>query len=919
MNYDNELFFGFPSGLEITNKKYVFNNLQVFQSSLREVIRIAYDEANYCSITPTSTGQPQFSQSILPLNDNVSTLGNTSKRWNQLWCPTVISTGLLQLVTNNIGATSHIAFQTAAPSGNVTRMRLTAEGALQISTDGVSSTLPKATLSIERNTGAGTLGISSWSGTTVNIGTPNEAQSANNIFKVGDTITISAETQTVTAIVSDSQVTTTPWSTSGGSVAASVAPFENVLFVRTNGQIGMGTTTPSAFFQLRAGTANAGQSPLKFILGTNLTTPETGAVEYNGSHLYITIGSTRYQLDQQTTAFTPTLSQNQIAFGDASNLMTSSNQLYYLSNTLNVTSIILLNGGNISGGTQQFNGLSTISRMRSVANVHEGNMSISSGAGMDTGGAGGQPTSVSISSGMVFAGATSVAARVSIRGITTADLSAIFSTAGVNHSYTAFEVGQMDVKLAASGTHALLAQQVIKPLTVTTNGTSTVTNTATLYIEGASSATVTGGAYTIWTDAGLNRFDGNTSIGTNAAPTSILTLGAGTAVAGTAPLKVSPGINLTVAEDGAVEYNGTHLYFTVGSTRYQIDQQVAASPPSLTSTQIAFGGGGNLMTSSANLAWDNTNNIETIVSPADIRSVITTALLLKNLTAATAVQTVQRSPSLVLESSGWKTAAIAAAVSTDWSISNLPSSGITAPSSLLDFSYGTAGSYNSKMTLSDGGILSVTGTVTTSSLIGTASTTTPAIVTGANGTALRIGPGGILAMNLYGNTGNVLIQGNSSNSYPADQNAAFIVYLNAQPRGVGTNTAGGTTVTGSTTNFLDAFKIGDLITLGGETQTITAIASDTSMTTTAWTALHTAVQVNTTAAVRFAVHGNGLVGIGTASPTAFLHLPGSVAGYASLRIPTGTAPTSPNDGDMWYDGTNVKFRVGGTTKTFTLT
>lgn len=51
---------------------------------------------------------------------------------------------------------------------------------------------------------------------------------------------------------------------------------------------------------LRTGTATAGQSPLKFISGTNLTTPEDGAVEYDGVHLYFTIGSTRSQLDNQS-------------------------------------------------------------------------------------------------------------------------------------------------------------------------------------------------------------------------------------------------------------------------------------------------------------------------------------------------------------------------------------------------------------------------------------------------------------------------------------------------------------------------------------------------------------------------------------------------------------------------------------------
>lgn len=69
-----------------------------------------------------------------------------------------------------------------------------------------------------------------------------------------------------------------------------------------------------------------------------------------------------------------------------------------------------------------------------------------------------------------------------------------------------------------------------------------------------------------------------------------------------------------------------------------------------------------------------------------------------------------------------------------------------------------------------------------------------------------------------------------------------------------------------------------------------------------------------------AVHGGSSYfgGVGVA-PTAFVHIAASTTGAASLRIVSGTAPTSPNDGDMWYDGTNVKFRVGASTKTFTLT
>jgi hypothetical protein len=44
----------------------------------------------------------------------------------------------------------------------------------------------------------------------------------------------------------------------------------------------------------------------------------------------------------------------------------------------------------------------------------------------------------------------------------------------------------------------------------------------------------------------------------------------------------------------------------------------------------------------------------------------------------------------------------------------------------------------------------------------------------------------------------------------------------------------------------------------------------------------------------------------------------SVTARASLRIPSGTAPTSPVNGDIWFDGTNLQMRIGGVTKTFTL-
>lgn len=46
------------------------------------------------------------------------------------------------------------------------------------------------------------------------------------------------------------------------------------------------------------GTA-VGGAPAFFVNGPLMSTPSNGAVEYTGTHLYVSIGVTRYQLDQQ--------------------------------------------------------------------------------------------------------------------------------------------------------------------------------------------------------------------------------------------------------------------------------------------------------------------------------------------------------------------------------------------------------------------------------------------------------------------------------------------------------------------------------------------------------------------------------------------------------------------------------------------
>lgn len=58
----------------------------------------------------------------------------------------------------------------------------------------------------------------------------------------------------------------------------------------------------------------------------------------------------------------------------------------------------------------------------------------------------------------------------------------------------------------------------------------------------------------------------------------------------------------------------------------------------------------------------------------------------------------------------------------------------------------------------------------------------------------------------------------------------------------------------------------------------------------------------------------GIAGIVT--PTAYLHVPPctTAAGTASIKIPSGTVMTSPEDGALEYDGTHLYFTIGGTRK-----
>jgi hypothetical protein len=71
--------------------------------------------------------------------------------------------------------------------------------------------------------------------------------------------------------------------------------------ILNNGNVGIGQTTPTAVLHLKTGTATASTAPLKFTSGTNLTTAEAGAMEFNGTNLFFSPSTTRHTVNHGLT------------------------------------------------------------------------------------------------------------------------------------------------------------------------------------------------------------------------------------------------------------------------------------------------------------------------------------------------------------------------------------------------------------------------------------------------------------------------------------------------------------------------------------------------------------------------------------------------------------------------------------------
>ena len=81
--------------------------------------------------------------------------------------------------------------------------------------------------------------------------------------------------------------------TNTGLIAGDTYTPTSRMIILATGEVGVRTITPTAALHIGAGVAAVNGAPLKLTAGTNLTTPESGAFEFDGTNLYFTVAGVR--------------------------------------------------------------------------------------------------------------------------------------------------------------------------------------------------------------------------------------------------------------------------------------------------------------------------------------------------------------------------------------------------------------------------------------------------------------------------------------------------------------------------------------------------------------------------------------------------------------------------------------------------
>ena len=418
--------------------------------------------------------------------------------------------------------------------------------------------------------------------------------------------------------------------------------FGNSYYDELNNRLGIGVASPTALLELASGTITANTAPLKFNSGLNLSTPESGAVEFDGTYFYLTIGSNRSIIalfsDTASTFATKT-------WVSTRGYLTSANLAIKADTSTKISAGTFLTGG----GSLRINRTLNVDSTKYATASNSGFLkysdwtvfnnkvptlrTITAGAGLSGGGDLSSNRTISADTTTTLASKTWVGTRgyvTTARTISTGwglsgggDLSANRTLLADSTKYaTATNSGFLkysDWKTFNSKENALTFS------TGLTRNTNTITNNLSTGVSGGQTAIGgTAASDNLTLSSTSNATKGSIILGTSyysevnnsfgigiTTPTAALHLKQGTATANTAPLKFTSGTNLGTPEVGAVEYNGTDLFVT---DNIPVRQEVV---------QSAYGdmyenGAGTVITLTTANSWYGwqtaTNNVNQLLS-----------------------------------------------------------------------------------------------------------------------------------------------------------------------------------------------------------------------------------------------------------------------------------------------------------------
>jgi hypothetical protein len=455
-------------------------------------------------------------------------------------------------------------------------------GAVSLSNTGVLSLTSGGGITVDAATGAITLGSSATSAGTAGAIVARDASGGFTAGTINGTLNGNAATATtatdftgmLAGDVTGSQAATTiaattvtgkaltGFTSAVGSVTASDTLLSAISKLHGNTALKAPLASPTftGSVTLPAGSATA--APLLLQTGPQLTTPALGAVEFDGTNVFVTNNSANPT--RKTVAFTDSIiAAAQITDGIITSAKLTSNLT--LSGTTSGTFSGNLTGnvtGNVSGSAASFTGSLTgdVTGTQSVTVVST------------VGGV----TSTSLAAGATLANAATNAntAIALVRRDASGNFSAGTITAALNGNAS-----------TATDFTGMLAGDVTGSQAATVIQASTITGKViTGFASTAGTLTASDSLLTA-----INKLDGNVTLKASVASptfTGSVTLPAGTATA--APLLLQSGTNLTSPTFGALEFDGTNVFVTnnnVTPTR----KTVAFTDSSISASQIANG------------------------------------------------------------------------------------------------------------------------------------------------------------------------------------------------------------------------------------------------------------------------------------------------------------------------------------------